>query len=98
MSQHRYPLTLVFRGAYEDVSSWRMAFRLFIIVLRSQADLVVLPGYHRIEYWAQLAAAILRGLRRGVFCDSTAFDNRPTLPQRVAKIIFFWACHGYFCY
>jgi len=71
-SFHRYPMKKLYDGCYEDVPTWRMAARLTWEVLRTKCDLVVLPGYHRPEYWAMLAACIVTGKRRAVFCDSTA--------------------------
>ncbi len=98
LSYHQYPYDLLFRGAYEEVSSPRMEIGTFMRVFRSKAELVVLPCYDKVEYWTMLVAAILRGKRRAVFCDSTALDRRQTLPKSILKWLFFKFCHGFFAY
>lgn len=95
-SFHRYPMTKLFDGCYEDVPGWRMTYRLTMEVLKTKADLVVLPGYHRPEYWAMLFACILTGKRRAVFCDSTGRDRPRRLLTSLPKRVFFSLCDGYF--
>ncbi|RFU48114.1 glycosyltransferase family 4 protein [Paraburkholderia sp. DHOC27] len=93
---HQYPMRKLFDGCYEDVPTWRMTYRLTMEVLRTHADLVVLPGYHRPEYWAMLIACILTGKRRAVFCDSTGRDRPRRLLTSIPKRMFFALCDGYF--
>jgi len=59
---------------------------------------VVMPGYHRVEYWAMLLACMIVGRRRAVFCDSTEFDRPQSRWKDIAKRLFFKRCHGFFCY
>ncbi|TKC91168.1 glycosyltransferase family 4 protein [Trinickia terrae] len=95
-SYHRYPMHKLFDGCYEDVPTWKLITRLTWEVLRTKSDLIVLPGYHRPEYWAMLAACILTGKRRAVFCDSTGRDRPRKLVTSIPKRVFFSLCHGYF--
>ncbi|HTH59784.1 MAG TPA: glycosyltransferase family 4 protein [Paraburkholderia sp.] len=95
-SFHRYPMRKLFDGCYEDVPALRMIGRLTWEVLTAKADLIVLPGYHRPEYWAMLAACVVTGKRRAVFCDSTARDRPYRLYRSIAKRVFFSLCDGYF--
>ena len=95
-SFHRYPMRKLFDGCYEDVPTWRMIVRLTSEVLKTKSQLVVLPGYHRPEYWAMLAACIATRKRRAVFCDSTAFDRPRRLITSIPKRLFFSLCDGYF--
>lgn len=95
-SFHRYPMRKLFDGCYEDVPTWKMVVRLTTEVLKAKSELVVLPGYHRPEYWAMLAACIVTRKRRAVFCDSTAFDRPRRLLTSIPKRIFFSLCDGYF--
>ncbi len=95
-SYHRYPMHKLFDGCYEDVPMMRMMARLTMEVVRAKADLIVLPGYHRPEYWAMLAACILTGKRRAVFCDSTGRDRPKRLVTSIPKRVFFSLCDGYF--
>ena len=95
-SYHRYPMRKLFDGCYEDVPHWRMMWRLTLEVLKTRADLVVLPGYHRPEYWAMLLACIVTGKRRAVFCDSTGRDRPRRMLTSVPKRVFFSLCDGYF--
>lgn len=100
---HRYPYELLFEGGYDGVPTWRLMLRLAIHVLRIPARLVVLPGYHRPEYWTMLLACMLTGKRRAVFCDSTAFEQSAgrgakALLKTWLKRMFFRQCDGYFGY
>ncbi|MEX3954769.1 glycosyltransferase family 4 protein [Trinickia sp. EG282A] len=95
-SFHRYPMQKLFDGCYEDVPLWKMMGRLTWEVMKAKADLIVLPGYHRPEYWAMLFACVLMRKRRAVFCDSTARDRPRRLLTSVPKRIFFALCDGYF--
>src|ERR1700731_3917878 len=95
-SFHRYPMKKLFDGCYEDVPRWRMLTRLTWEVLKTKSDLVVLPGYHRPEYWAMMLACIVTGKRRAVFCDSTARDQPRRILTSIPKRIFFALCDGFF--
>jgi glycosyltransferase involved in cell wall biosynthesis len=97
-SFHRYPMKKLYDGCYEDVPTWRMTMRLTWEVLKAKADLVVLPGYHRPEYWAMMAACIVTGKRRAVFCDSTGRDNPRRMVTSIPKRVFFSLCDGYFAF
>lgn len=57
-----------------------------------------MAGYHRIEYWAQLCAAIISRKKVAVFCDSTANDKSFSLLKAIPKWIFFHAVDGFFAY
>lgn len=95
---HRYPFKLLFRGRYEAVSVQGRAWALLQDLLRNRADLVILPGYHKVEYWAMLLACVLLRRRRAVFCDSTAHDRPRSGWRALAKRVFFRRCDGYFGY
>jgi glycosyltransferase involved in cell wall biosynthesis len=95
-SFHRYPMHKLFDGCYEDVPAWKMIGRLTWEVVKAKSDLIVLPGYHRPEYWAMLAACIVTRKRRAVFCDSTGRDKPRRLMTSIPKRIFFSLCDGYF--
>jgi glycosyltransferase involved in cell wall biosynthesis len=98
LSYHRYPFERLFPGPYEEVPLWRRVTQLVRKVVASDADLIVLPGYHRLEFWAMLAACLLSGRPRAVFCDSTAYDRPQRWLRSLAKRFFFSHCHGYFAY
>lgn len=95
---HRYPFELMFTGTYDAVPTWRLVWQLTRHVLQHDADLVVLPGFHRVEYWAMLLACIVSGKPRAVFCDSTRNDKPRLYSKRLLKRIFFSLCDGYFGY
>jgi glycosyltransferase involved in cell wall biosynthesis len=95
-SFHRYPMHKLFDGCYEDVPRWQLTKRLVWEVVKAKSDLIVLPGYHRPEYWAMLAACVVMGKRRAVFCDSTARDRPKRLLTSIPKRVFFALCDGYF--
>jgi glycosyltransferase involved in cell wall biosynthesis len=98
LSYHQYPFRLLFRGAYGQPSRWRRVITLVQDLFSNSTDLVVMPGYHRVEYWAMLCACIVLRRKRAVFCDSTEFDRPKTNWREYAKRLFFSGCDGFFCY
>ena len=98
LSYHHYPYRLLFRGAYAQASRFRRTVTLALDIIRNPADLVVLPGYHRMEYWAMLLVCIVLRRPRAVFCDSTRYDRPKTAWREFAKRLFFLRCDGYFGY
>jgi glycosyltransferase involved in cell wall biosynthesis len=98
LSFHRYPYELIFPGEYTHTPTFTRLRALVSRAWNTQADVVLLPGYHCLEYWAMLAVLVVRRKPRGVFCDSTAFD-RPRSPlKNLVKRIVFYFCDGYFAY
>jgi glycosyltransferase involved in cell wall biosynthesis len=97
-SKHRYPFRLLFEGAYESVPLWRMSRRLAGLVATTDADMVILAGYHRPEYWLQLLVGRLRGVAMGVFCDSTGRDRPTSRLRSLLKRLFFSNVQLAFCY
>lgn len=98
LSYHQYPFRLLFRGAYGNASLLRRIGALARDLYDNPVDLVIMPGYHRAEYWAMLAVCILLRRRRAVFCDSTTIDRPKTAWREFAKRWFFGMCNGFFCY
>ena len=98
LSYHQYPFRLLFRGAYGHPSRWRRVITLVQDLFSNSTDLVVMPGYHRVEYWAMLGACIVLRRKRAVFCDSTEFDRPKANWREYAKRLFFSGCDGFFCY
>lgn len=98
MSYHRYPFRLLFQGDYSHPGRYRRIAKLVRDVVNNPCDLVVMPGYHRVEYWAMLIACMFVGRRRAVFCDSTEFDRPRSMWKDIAKQLFFKRCDGFFCY
>jgi glycosyltransferase involved in cell wall biosynthesis len=100
LAYHAYPFVLLYRGKYEAVAKHLMMRDMARLVGASDASVIVLAGYYRIEHWFQLAIARLRGKIVMVFCDSTKFDktrNALTL-RELLKGLFFRSVHGVFCY
>lgn len=95
---HQYPHELLFPGSYSDVPKLKLATTVFFKVLRSDARLVLIPGFDKMEYWAMLFAAIFSGKRRATFCDSTLHDRPQPLIKGLFKRLFFRLCDGVFCY
>jgi glycosyltransferase involved in cell wall biosynthesis len=98
LSYHRYPFRLLFRGSYGKAPLIRRIGALTQDLYKNPVDLVILPGYHRAEYWAMLLVCILLRRRRAVFCDSTAIDRPKRAWRELAKRSFFGLCNGFFCY
>jgi glycosyltransferase involved in cell wall biosynthesis len=98
VSYHQYPYQLLFHANYDAVPLYRLVTATTADVFRNPSELVVLPGYHRIEYWAMLVVCILLRRKRAVFCDSTANDQKKYYWKEKAKAFFFRRCDGIFCY
>jgi glycosyltransferase involved in cell wall biosynthesis len=99
LTYHQYPYRLLFPGRYSDVPLYRLVTALMADLFRNPNELVVLPGYHRIEYWTMLMVCILLRRKRAVFCDSTAYDQAKKTPwKEITKAFFFRRCDGVFCY
>jgi len=97
-SVHRYPYTLLFKGAYGAVPTWRRCAALLRDLARRRPDFVVMPGFDRAEYWAMLVYCMLTRTPRAVFCDSTIHDRPRAGWKERAKRWFFSHCDGVFCY
>jgi glycosyltransferase involved in cell wall biosynthesis len=97
-SYHQYPYKLLFKGPGESIPRYKMIASLAMDLIKNPSDLVVLPGYHRPEYWVMLIICVLLRRRRAVFCDSTAFDEEKSPWKEKAKAFFFRCCDGFFCY
>ena len=98
LSYHTYPYRLLFRGSHDSVIWYKRVFAAARDIVRHPSDLVVLPGYHHIEYWAMLVMCIILRRKRAVFSDSTTFDKPEVGWRELAKRIFFARCHGCFTY
>ena len=98
LSYHDYPCKLMFSGAYGAVPKFQLLRNLFVSVWNSKSELILLPGFHRPEYWAMLLAAVLKGTKRAVFCDSTIYDQRQSFAKGLLKRLFFFLCDGFFVY
>jgi glycosyltransferase involved in cell wall biosynthesis len=98
LSYHNYPYELVFRGSHDAIPLRLLYWKLAKYVVTSRADVIALAGYHKPEYWLQLVVGRLVGKKMGVFCDATAYENRPTLVKSILKRFFFRSCHVCFCY
>lgn len=97
-SVHTYPYELLFEDNYSNVPLGKMIWETTRRVFASRADVVLLAGYDRPEYIAQLLIAKLKGRKVGVFCDSTLYDRPQTMAKRLVKTAFFGLCDGVFCY
>src|SRR5690606_8601371 len=98
LSYHIDPHTLLFEGSYQSIPKWKLMLTLFSRVWRSDADLILLPGFSSIEHWLMLLAALFRRKKRATFCDSTLLDHPQSKVKGLLKRFFFSACQGVFCY
>lgn len=98
LRHHQYPYDLLFVGAYSRIPKGRASRVLFSRVRKSDADLVLLPGFSELAHWSMLLAAILSRKKRVVFCDSTLRDRPQSRVKGMFKRLFFGLCHGYFTY
>lgn len=97
-SFHTYPHRVLHKKQYEQIGTVGLSVQLFWMAVRSRANMIILPGFHRPEYFAMLAGCILARKRRAVFSDSTLNDRPQTFTKSALKRVFFGLCHGYFTY
>ena len=98
LNHHRYPYTLLFKGAYEHSGFLKRLSRIADYTLHTQADLVVISGYEKPEVWLQLFILLARRKKIAVFCDSTLKDQKQKLWKGLLKSIFFKSVDGIFGY
>ncbi len=98
LSYHQYPFRLLFRGSYGNAPLIRRISALARDLYKNPVDLVIMPGYHRAEYWAMLMVCMVLRRKRAVFCDSTSVDQPKIAWREWAKRWFFFRCNGFFCY
>ncbi len=98
LAHHRYPLDLLFKGSLDRVSLRERIATLFLRTLISDADLVLLTGYEKIECWMQIMIIRLKGKKVALFCDSTIHDNKQTVLKGLLKRIIFKSVDGIFAY
>jgi hypothetical protein len=81
LSYHSYPYELLFKGSSDHIPAYKLAIALVRDIIRNQSELVVIPGYHRFEYWAMLAPAWLSGASELYF----AIQPLTTTPKPASK-------------
>lgn len=97
-SAHKYNYELIFDSNYGAAPLWKMLYETGRRVWSSDADVIILAGYSRPEYFLQLLLGKLRGKKICVSCDSTALDRKKTAAKDLMKKFFFGACDGVFAY
>lgn len=85
---HKYPFTLLYKKAYENIPKLALYSDLVKLVFNSNSKVVVLPGYSKIEHWLMLVAAVISKKNVAVFCDSTVNDRKQTFTKNILKRIF----------
>lgn len=97
-SVHKYPYNLLFKGSYYEVPLIKRIAKIAALTWASKANMGLVAGYDRIEYWIQILLYNLKGKKVSVFCDSTAYDNHKKFHKEIAKKIIFSLCDRVFCY
>lgn len=95
---HRYPYQLLYRGMYGDVSLLKRAAKIGWMSFQTDAEIIIIAGFEKFEYWLQLFILKLRSKQVMVFCDSTIFDRKQRRIVGVLKRIFFRSVDGILCY
>lgn len=98
LSFHRYPYKLLFRGALQSVSPLKRSWAVVREFLRKKHDIVVIPGYAELEYWALWLVCQINGTPVVIALDSTRHDNVPRWWTEILKKTFVSGCVGGFCY
>jgi glycosyltransferase involved in cell wall biosynthesis len=98
LSWHRYNYRLLFKGPYGEIPRPSLYSRIAKETWLSDADVTILSGYDRPEYWIQAFILVIRNKTFACFCDSTIFDNKQTFFKGLLKRLFFRLLDGVFCY
>ena len=98
LRDHDYPLHLLFDNDFDSTTFHSRLLRILSISIRSDADIAVLAGYDRPEYFLQCVVYRLKGVRVMVFCDSTIHDQKQIWWKSIVKYSFFSMCYGALCY
>jgi glycosyltransferase involved in cell wall biosynthesis len=95
---HGYPYELLFEGSYSSIPRWALIKRVAREALTTDADIVALAGFEKLEYWVQLLILKARRKKVAFFCDSTINDNEQKFIKGLAKRLFFGLSDAAFCY
>jgi glycosyltransferase involved in cell wall biosynthesis len=98
VNHHRYPYELIFHGSVDRVSIAKRIGAIFSRTYNSDAELVILAGYEKPEFWLQLLFLLIRRKKIAVFCDSTIYDQKQKFLRGLLKRFFFRSVNGIFCY
>lgn len=97
-SLHDYPYTLLFKGALEEIHFIVRTFKLIKSIYYSRCQLVLIPGFYRIEYWAAWLYCLISRRGIGLFCDSTMRDASQSTVKTFLKRLFVRKCDLSFGY
>lgn len=86
---HRYPYDLLFSDSRDRVASPALWARVLARTIANPADVTIISGLDRIEYWLQAIYLAAAGRKRAVFYDSTADDRTTGALKGMAKRLFF---------
>ena len=95
---HKYEYQLLFNKSYNKIRKIDLYRAVTIATLKTDADLVILAGYDRLEYWIQALILSSRHKKFAIFCDSTIYDRHQGFVKGLLKRLFFSLCSGAFCY
>jgi glycosyltransferase involved in cell wall biosynthesis len=98
LTWHKYNYKLLFKGVYGEIPRTRLYLTIAKETWRSDADVTIISGYDRPEYWIQAFILVIRNRVFACFCDSTIFDNKQTFFKGFLKRLFFRLLDGVFCY
>jgi len=97
-SLHRYPLRLLFEGAFESTSVIARCVKICREIKQYGPHIIVLPGYCDMSYWCALLASCFLGIPRIITFDSTANDHCRVWYKELIKKLFIRSCNGAFVY
>ena len=97
-SVHKYSYNVIIDGMLPTYFNLKILFWVFFIVLKSNPKFVILPGINRLEYWFLLLLLKIKGIKVGLFFDSTLNDNRPNRFKWILKKFFIKNIDIFFCY
>ena len=88
-SKHGYKYNLLSKGHYEDLKLIKVFGFILGVALRRDVAMVVMPGYSEWHHWLLFLLLKIRGVKIGVFCDSTINDNpRSGIKEYFKEFIF----------
>jgi glycosyltransferase involved in cell wall biosynthesis len=98
LSLHKYPSVLLSDKSLDSISSITRIVKLVCQVIKSNSNVVIIPGYSDIAYWFALLAAKVMGKRCIISFDSTEADKPRKFFSEILKKIFIAQFKMGFCY
>jgi glycosyltransferase involved in cell wall biosynthesis len=95
---HQYPYKVLFEKNLEETVKLERIIAVIKELFNFKPDIVILPGYAEISYWAGFITAKIMRCKVIIGMDSTEYDKPRLWYKESIKKLFVKNCDGAFCY